>query len=334
MAKAVGWVVAAVALAVAVSLYFWGAGHRQRASDLEDRLAAAARNNAALKQTLEQMGEQVSEAIAEVRALEERVERLPGRDVSASDGLAEEPGDITGGALEAMMQALQGPPEGEDDQENPLMAMFRGERGKSVARMSAQMSLPAMYGGLFKDLDLPSETEAKVRELLIDHMAEDMSRGFEVMGKDPDFDEMRRQREVRGQQLRNDLATVLTADELAVFDAYEADKGRRMLESSLDIQLGMFASGLSEENRNMFRDVLLEEMTAEGDWFMEPETYARPEAAMDRQLEAFRMARERVVPAMEADQLVHVDAFVEQMESVMNAQRQFTETFMGRGREE
>jgi hypothetical protein len=229
------------------------------------------------------------------------------------------------------------PSEGEAGSENPLadmLSMFSGEEGKNMARMSAQFSVPAMYGELFKELNLPPETEAQVREILIDSMAEQVSQGFDAMNGKADSEEMRKNMEAHGQKLRAELATVLTADELAVFDEYEANKEQRMLESSIDVQLTMFAKGLTEENRTLLRDVIVEEMTAQGTWMNNPESYANPGGAIDRQITAFRTARDRVVPALPEDQAAHVDAFIEQMEGMMDTQRQVVEMFMNQNTEQ
>ena len=119
-----------------------------------------------------------------------------------------------------------------------------------------------------------------------------------------------------------------------MFDEYEANKERRMLESGIDVQLSMFAQGLTEENRTAFRDVIVEEMTAQGGWVNNPEVYANPGGAIDRQIAAFHAARDRMAPTLDAGQAAEVEAFVRQMDNVMNAQRQFVETMMNRGAEE
>ncbi|MFO7974560.1 MAG: hypothetical protein R6V12_07995, partial [Candidatus Hydrogenedentota bacterium] len=284
-----------------------------------------------LRQTLDKMGARVDEATQEIRDLETRVEKLQiaeHPEVPAKDA-------ETGEALKAMMQALQesSESEGEAAPKNPLegmVSMFSGEEGKNMARMSAQFSVPTMYGDLFKELNLPPETEAQVREILIDSMAEQISQNFDAMNNEADPEEMRKNMEAHGQKLRDELATVLTANELAIFDEYETNKERRMLESGIDVQLTMFANGLTEENRTMFRDVIVEEMTAEGHSMTSPENYANPGAAIDRQITAFRTARDRVAPVITEDQLAHVDSFVQQMENMMSAQREFVESFMSR----
>lgn len=325
MGKAGGWIAAAILLLAAIGAVYWGAVQRRRAEETEARLAAAA--DVAVKQALAEEQARNAQAPSDSPALEKRTEET-------AAGVAETPSTDNAAVLKAMMEALQTVQEGEDDQMNPFAAMFSGEQGKSMARMSAQMSLPMMYGGLFSELNLPPETESRVREILIDSIAEQISMGFDAMNGDADPGELQKSMEALGRKLRDDLATVLSADELAAFDAYEADKGRRMLESSLDMQLGMFANGLNEENRVMFRDVVIEEMSAGGDWMNAPENYTNPGAAIDRQMEAFRAARDRTAPVMDEDQAARVDAFVDLMSSMMETQRQFAESFMNRGHKE
>jgi hypothetical protein len=329
MAKAAGWLVAALVLVAAIGALMWGLGQQRLATDLQAQLNTAQQNNAALKETLSEMGERVDEATQEIAALEERVENLaPAVEDETAALLA--PDGEAGAALQAFMKSLQGSAkENEDITDNPIMAMFSGEKGKDMARMSAQFSVPAMYGRLFKQLNLPPETEARVREILVDSMANQVAASFDAMNNKADPEEIRKNMEAHGQKLRDELATVLTEEELAVFDEYEANKGRRMLESSLDMQLSMFAGGLTEENQTMFRDVIVEEMLAEGVGIDDPENYTNPGSVMDRQAAAFQRARDRVVPVVDEGQAAHIDAFVQQMAGMMETQRQFIESFMG-----
>jgi len=233
MVKAAGWIIAAVMLVATIGALLWGLGQKRLAGELEVSLTKATENNATLRQTLDEMGRRVDTATQEIRDLEARVEKLQTAEHAEAPSEEAEANE----ALKTMMQALQqsSPSEGEAGSENPLadmLSMFSGEEGKNMARMSAQFSVPAMYGELFKELNLPPETEAQVREILIDSMAEQVSQGFDAMNGKADSEEMRKNMEAHGQKLRAELATVLTADELAVFDEYEANKEQRMLESS------------------------------------------------------------------------------------------------------
>lgn len=332
MTKAAGWLIAAVMLVAAAGAFVWGIGQKRLADALETRLAQVTENNAALKNTLDEMGARVNQATQEIQDLEARVAKLQVAEDEATPAEEEQPGD----ALKTMMEALKtsaGSEEGASTK-NPLAAMFSGKQGKEMARMSAQFTVPTLYGGLFKELNLPPETEARVREILVDSITEQVSLSFDAMNKKSDPEEMRKNMEAHGQRLRADLATVLTADELAVFDDYEANKERRMLESGLDVQLTMFAKGLTEENRDMFRDVIIEEMTAQGYSTNNPENYTNPGGAIERQMTAFQTARDRVVPVLPEDQAAHVDAFIQQMEGMMSAQQEMLDMFMNSGDEE
>ena len=332
MGKLVGWIVAAILLLAGTGVLIWGMGQRMVADDLRARLERADGTINALKENLEAMGRRVDAAAQEIRDLEARVAKLQPPEAGDTAVPAAPGASPDTDALTSMIQALQKPQEGQNTGENPFSAMFSGEKGKNMARMSAQMSVPTMYGELFKELNLPAEDEAKVREILTDAIAEQVSQGFDAMNKKSDPEAMRKNVEAQGQKLRAQLATVLTADELAVFDEYEAGKERRMLESGIDMQLSMFANGLTEENRTMFRDVIVEELSAQGEWVNNPEVYANPGSAIDRQIAAFRAARDRVVPVIAEDQVAQVDAFVDQMETMMNAQRELLENLMGAGK--
>ena len=79
----------------------------------------------------------------------------------------------------------------------------------------------------------------------------------------------------------------------------------------------------------MFRDVIIGEHIRK--WVNNPGS-ANPSSAIDRQIAAFRAARDRVVPVIAEDHVAQVDAFVDQMETMMNAQRELLENLMGGGK--
>jgi hypothetical protein len=73
------------------------------------------------------------------------------------------------------------------------------------------------------------------------------------------FDAQEEALNVAVDRAREVLSKILTADEMATWEDFEEHKAERMMEQTYDMQLGMFAAGLTPENKAMVRDVMVDE---------------------------------------------------------------------------
>jgi hypothetical protein len=209
--------------------------------------------------------------------------------------------------------------------------MFGGEGGKQLADYSARMTVNMHYSDLFRELSLPPETEQRVREIITRHMSDQITRGIEMLQEDPGPERVKRMEEEATERLRDELSGVLTVKEMALWDDYQEAMPERVLDQTYEMQLNMFASGLTPESRDMVKQAIVDEMLA-----MNPQAMQYPqttEAALkttfDMQRDAFARARERVAEQLAEDQLAHFDRFVETQEQMVETALQMMRNMAG-----
>ncbi|MDK1020616.1 MAG: hypothetical protein QGD90_03155, partial [Candidatus Hydrogenedentes bacterium] len=119
------------------------------------------------------------------------------------------------------------------------------------------------------------------------------------------------------QEMRDELSYFLSPEELAAFGEYQATLPERMLERNYEMQLSMYASGLSPENRAMVLDVLIEEML-----FLQDDSVAASSSASDpgseftSRIEVYDRVRERFAGVFDEGQKAVLDRFLDQQQSM------------------
>jgi hypothetical protein len=299
-----------VALAM-VGLLAWGLVNRLEIGKLRVQLVDAQKQMSAMVSK-----DELDSALARAAQLEERIARLesPETEVEEPSQPAEQ-----GQALLDMFAALSGGEEGEGAKEgqNPLAQMFSGEGGKKLADYAARMSMDMAFGDFFDELNLPEDTEGKVRDILAAHMSEQISKGMEVLQSGVGQDTLNQMEQDAEERLRQELSRVLTPQELAVFDEYEETMGERMLAQNYEMQLNLYAPGMTPEGRALVRDVLVDETLAIGEQMgqdMGMGMNTDIQGAFNMQLQAFESARERLLEELDDEQLAYFDRFVEAQE--------------------
>lgn len=261
--------------------------------------------------------EELDSALARAAELEERIARLESPETEVEE--TSPPGE-QGQALLDMFAALSGggeEGEGTEEGQNPLAQMFSGEDGKKLADYAARMSMDMAFGDFFDELSLPADTESQVRDILAAHMSEQISKGMEAMQSGLDKEKLEQMKEDAEERLREELSRVLNREEMAVYDEYADTMDERMLAQNYDMQLNMYASGMTQENRTLVRDVLVDEMLAIGEerdqdmgMGMGMGMDGDIQAAFNMQLEAFERARETLAGELDDEQLAYFDRFV------------------------
>jgi hypothetical protein len=161
--------------------------------------------------------------------------------------------------------------------------------------------------------------------MLKENLAEQITAGMEALqghligtqGKSSP-EALKRMRDDADAKFRVELGTVLSPDQMAAWDDYEATLPKRMLTQSFEMQLNMFAPGLTPENRTRARDVLVEELlpAEPGQPDMGIPTSTDFQARMNAQQEGFSRARERLAQEFDETQLAHVDRFIAQIQQM------------------
>ena len=253
---------------------------------------------------------------AEVKVLREKNDRL---EAELEEARAKR--DAASAAavpVEAEVKTEEGTAETTEKVKSPFAAMLEGMQGDSIAEAGAQMNVNMMYSGLFDELGLDAETEAAVRDILMQHMTRATKESLGILSGDTKPQDLKALSKEWDKELHANLAKVLTADEMAVYDAYQEELPVRMLEQQYDMQLSMFAPGLSEETHDLVKEVLVEEMVD-----LQPEIDGVPDADALQHLSetmdlAFERALERLDPSLSDEDYTAVQGFMDQQRQFMS----------------
>jgi hypothetical protein len=298
------WAIAGLAIVALVGALVWGFDQQRRVQAMRQEIADSQKQAQNLKDQAAKQDEQV-------RRLEETVGNLEQRVADAGPNAGQTPAAPEDAAAADADAAEAGKPAENTNPMANMMKMFEGEQGKKLAETSANAAMSMQYGDLFTELALPPETEQKVRDVIRDFMVRGMLAGAEFMKGGANPESAKKLENDLEAEMRTELAKVLTSEGMAIFDEYEEGSQERMLRKSFEMQLGMFAPSLNEENRNMVLDVMVEEMMALEE---DPGGLAAMTApnAIASQLDALSRARERLSAVLEEQQLTQVDAFIQQ----------------------
>lgn len=211
-----------------------------------------------------------------------------------------------------------------------MAKMFEGEKGEEMLQMTVQMQLEMMYGPLFQELGLAEEQAAQVRAILGDSLEGQITAGMELM-KDGMSDpvkgaELKGAFEADKVATRSRLEEVLTPEQMAAYDAYEAEKPRRMLEQQFTMQLQMLAPGFDEESRQVVAETIADEMLASGQDFTSGMPPSDMNAVFDAQMAALERARASLMDQMTEEQLRQFDNFTTQLRVGLEFARQMFNT--------
>lgn len=212
-----------------------------------------------------------------------------------------------------------------------MMKMFQGEQGSKMRDASAKMTVDMQYAPLLKQLALPPEIDQHVREILAAQALTEIERGMEIMesaghrsGKD-----MHAERDAAVETLRSQLSQVLTADELAQWEAYEADKERHVMAQSFDMQLNMFGGNLDEEARLTLRDTLIDQILVGQEEQALSDEPMEISDHIELQQAAFNRTRELLAPVLTEEQFREADRFITQQEDMLRVSMEMMEGMMG-----
>jgi len=311
------WAVGIATALAMIGLLVWGIANRLEIGKLRTQLADSQKQMSAMVKQ-----EELDSALARAAELEERIARLenPETEVEEPSPEPSPPGE-QGQALLDMFAALTGAEKGEGKQKgkNPFLEMFSGEDGKKLADYAARMSMDMAFGDFFDELNLPADTESQVRDILAAHMSEQISKGMEAMQDGFDKEKLEQMEQDAEARLREELSRVLNREEMAVYDEYADTMDERMLAQNYDMQLNLYAPGMTQENRTLVRDVLVDEMLAVGEERdqgvgMGMGMDGDIQGAFNMQLEAFARARETLAGELDDEQLAYFDRFVEAQE--------------------
>jgi hypothetical protein len=241
---AIPWVAVVVLAVVAQGLHRQNTAMRDRAERLQMQLT---RQQDALQET-------AKAASVEAQEVQDRQDARDAR-IAELEGSLEE--------LQARYDDavnVSAAPDDDGEAEKSPMANMLGGFSEEMARSTASTQVSLFYKDFLNELNVDAETRDIVREILNDFKgAETWDQILVARGE-------LTQEEVEATdypgQLRDALSAVLPDQELAYYDEYEDGMQERMIRQSYDMQLSMFAGELTEENRALALDFIVDEMSA------------------------------------------------------------------------
>lgn len=224
-----------------------------------------------------------------------------------------------------LLESMLGKDAAPDAAGGMLARMFEGPQGEAMAENAASMMLNMQYNDLFAGWSLPRDAEEQVRAIFKRYMKEQVQRGMRFLKEKPERAVVKADMEALDAQMREELAQILTPEQMAEFEAYEEGIPARMLEQSYDMQLRMFGAGLTEENREFVKQVLVDEMLA---YQPDPRDMPDPEQMREflaHQDEVYNHVLEQVSAQMDEEQVHIVERFIEQQRAAV----EYAGGFMG-----
>ncbi len=324
-------VVVVALLAVAVVMLLPSERKRRREvelrAQLDERLQNAERKMAELEKMVERLQSELASAA-------ESPEHPAIPDATAEPGATADKEIDQGKALLDMFASMKDesqPAEAGGEMTNVLSRMFEGESGEQIARMTVNM----YYGDLFQELKLPKDTEQQVRDIIAKYAAEQIRQGMGALKEGSAPEDMKGVEEEIEERLRDELSRILTAEEMAVYDEYQDTMRERVLDQTYEMQLSMFAGGLTPENREIVKQTIIDEMLAmEANVTQYPAGASDIQAAFDIQRAAYERARERLLDVLDEDQLTVFDQFIETQQQMVETALQMMGGLQGQTLEE
>ncbi|MCL4691671.1 MAG: hypothetical protein KJ060_04075 [Candidatus Hydrogenedentes bacterium] len=209
---------------------------------------------------------------------------------------------------------------------SPFLRMFDSDE---AIESNARMQVTAQYAQFLADLNLPADVDEHVRAILAESIAGELRLAVKAMqGVDKATIPADQSPEGLKITLRAELSKVLTADEMAAWEDYEANKPYYMMEQSYNMQLGMSAPTISEETRGTVSQVMAEEMILAFDDKPKTERFD-VESLVAAQADAMGRALERLSPVLSDDEYRQVERFMEQQNESTRASQQMIRSMTG-----
>lgn len=291
-----GWMVAALGIAAAVTLYSANQSLKAQLGQATTNLAApdiASSEGATGADEPEASGAVASDDPDTV----DLAEATP-----SEDGEDEAPGDST-----------DAQPDPEETAENATSD--QGDSMRRAARAQMGVMVGMTYNPLLDRLALPVETRESVNDILIDAFQESQQANVQdMMSGSTTAKEAKAKQDAIDAKVRKQLTDVLNEEQIAEWDTYQDFADEVLYESLLDGQLAMLAPNLSDEARETAKIVLAEELAAELDRFYETDTVYTLDSFNQAQLAGLNNGMAKMPETIDDEQYTHLTGFINQVE--------------------
>ena len=192
------------------------------------------------------------------------------------------------------------------------------EMPEQMSGYMGTMMTEMQYGNFISSLDVSPETREEVRDLITGSLKETFDAVYE--GDEEPSSEFGM---LSNSELRTQLETLLTPEQLADFDAYEENLSEHMMRQSTNMQLQMLAGGLTEENRELITEILVEEFSAAfediDEESFDPLSFGGMNGA------TYESARQRLSELLAPDQLAIYDRYADAQTAMMESMSEMME---------
>ena len=215
----------------------------------------------------------------------------------------------------------------ENDNQNSIAAMAARMRSPEFIESSARMQMNLRDGEFIGSLKTDQSRADQIKNLLVDILAEQNLEAVRVAAGELDMSEIMETR--APDYIRNQLALLLTPDELREFEDYESGNSERMLRRSYTSQIYLTSPGLSEPNRQILVDSVVSYLSPQGENYQAPSALnadSISESMLTRQLEAITLIRQQLQTEFEPEQMREANNFLNQMKSTLEMTRNIMET--------
>lgn len=328
MAKALsigGWVVAVMLLAGTAYLY-------RVNQDLNTRLSASNEEREGILVQINGQSEMIAElslglgeAQARLQHLEEAERRTGFSSFEAlGDGVGQALGDL--GAIIDVIASGRALIGGESFA-GLMQSLVTEDAPEAVARTTVNMR----YGGFIRSLGLDEARQAEVEEAFIQGTRAQIEQASSALFRD-EADEAVEEggTDTETDVLREHLAQVLTPDELDLFDDSQSDARDKNIRRNFEVQLRIFAGGLTPQNRERVLDVFVEETLKA----IDEEGMAGPNSLdfrgqLDTQKTVYPRALERLRDDLDNEQYEIVERFVDNQTGLIETSSKWLEGLFG-----
>jgi len=312
-----GWV---VAVAMVGAIFLVSQLDQRQVKQAEVRAAEAEEGLAVLREAAGELETERTRLEKDLATAQERIASL-----EANLDTARQETDREAAASKVAETVVESPEDAEDSEaELPDYSHIAMEvRENGLARTQAAAAVGVAYGDFLNALGLDKAERERVRDLLVDSQLEQIAlQRFALEKGDVSAKDVHLWLEEEKARLQESLSTVIPEEDVALWQEYEATSLERTLDQSFDMQLNMYASGLTAENRELVRQIAVEEIAAHlrayevsDETFTATGTFAPQRVAMNA-------ARDRLAQLLEDDQLAEVDNWFEIGNQALTAMEQ------------
>ena len=314
-----GWLLF-LAMAI-VAGFFWhqSADRGDYINELSNVIAQMEHQISQLSNSIDSLEKQVEQESQTIEALRARIQEADEGNTSASNENTGEKDALSfGNILDALMQS--GDSETSDMSVlGSMMNMLKSPQGEKMLEAGVNMTVNMQYADFFNLL--APETVETARKIIGNFMTRTARYGIDFMngGDDANLDTAKNTMESERAAMLAELKNAIGDDGVALFEQYEQELPGKMMDQALEMQLGMFAQGLSAETQDMVRQTLVEELlAAQPDNGATTSSTLATQTMMETQGEAYNRALERLSLQVTEDEYAVVERFVQQQQQMVN----------------